>query len=204
MKIGNEKTAWQKYGKWVLTAMVGFLLIYSGIQYYDSYQDKKVVKASAAYDKIIFALQSQDKTKAITEAKELMEHFARTPYSSLAALLLARLAVEENDLTTAKEHLNFALQNGVDPFKQIAKERLARVLAEEKDYEAALSLLNKEPIPEAYKTLLEGTKGDIYLMQNNKDEARKAYQLAISAAPSEVPIAHLQLKLADLGVKGGS
>lgn len=204
VKVNHEKTLWQKHGKLFLTVFTGFLLAYGGKQYYEYYQTKQTLKASAVYDKMVSAMQKQDNAQIETEAKQLMAQFARTPYASLAALRLAKLAVEENNLAAAKDHLNFVLKNGDnDIIRQIAKIRLSRILADEKAYDAALTLLTKETVPESYKTLVEETKGDIYLMQNNKDKAREAYQAAISAAPPGIPVARLQLKQADLGVEEG-
>lgn len=204
MKMGQEQTLWRKYGKSFLMALVAFLLAYGGFQYYAYYQNKKTLEASAAYDRMLAAMQKQDKEQIISEAKVLIERFVKTPYSSLAALLLAKLAIEENNLVAAKEHLQFALKNAYDPVQQVAKIRMARVLADEKNYEAALTLLDKETPSEAYKTLVEEAKGDIYLMQNEKEKARQAYQAAITAAPPGVPTTRLQLKYADLGGKEGA
>ncbi len=204
MKIGAEKTLWQKYGKLALTLFAGFLIAFAGAQYYGYYQDKRAIKASAAYDNMLSAMQRQDKTEAKNTAQKLITDFPRTPYSSLAGLMLAKLAVEENDVESAKGQLNLVLKRGNGPIQQIAKVRLARIYADQKDFDAALALLNKDRVAEGYKTLFEETKGDIYLLQNNKEKAREAYQAAITAAPAGVPVTRLQLKQADLGVKEAS
>lgn len=203
-KLGVEKTFWQKYGKLISTVLVGVLLAYCGVQYYFHYLNKQALKASFIYDNMITHLQKQDKQEALEEAHVLMQHYKKTPYARLAALFLAKLEIEQSNLDSAASHLRFAIQSETDAIQQIAKVRLARVLAEQKNYEEALNLLTpKQPVP-AYTTLFEETKGDIYLMQKDKEKARLAYQNAIKAAPPGVPVTRLQLKQADLGVKEAS
>lgn len=200
-KLGVEKTFWQKHGKSILILLGGFLLAYCGVQYYFHYINKQALKASFIYDNMISHMQKQDKKEALAEANTLMQQYEKTPYARLAALLLAKLDIEQSNLEAAASHLRFAIQGEANAIQQIAKVRLARVLAEQKNYQEALDLLTpKTPMP-AYTTLFEETKGDIYLMQKNKDKARLAYQNAIKAAPPDAPIARLQLKQADLGVK---
>ncbi len=201
MSVNVEKTFWQRYGKSILGLLGVFLLAYCGVQYYFHYVNKQTLKASSIYDNMITYLQKQDKTQVITEANVLMQQYGKTPYASLAALVLAKLDIEESNLDAAAQHLRFAIKGEENSIQQIAKTRLARVLAEQKNYQEALDLLtSKDPMP-AYVTLFEETKGDIYLMQQDKDKARLAYQNAIKAAPPGVPTTRLQLKQADLGVK---
>lgn len=200
LKWDHQKTVWQKHGKWFLCILAVFLLSYGGFQYYEYYKTQQVIKASALYDAMLGAVQKQDTVQAHAAAQQLKEQFSRTPYASLAALLLTKFSIEKNDLSAAKEQLYFVINGSVGPIQQIAKVRLARILADEKAYKAALDLLSTGPSLPAYKTLVEETKGDIYLAQNDTEKAREAYQAAIQAAPEGVPIARIQLKQLDLGV----
>jgi predicted negative regulator of RcsB-dependent stress response len=199
-KVHVEKTFWQKYAKFFLGLFGGFLVVYCGVQYYFHYLNKQALKASFVYDNMITHMQKQDKGEALSEARILMHQYKRTPYAHLAALLLAKVEIEQNNLEAAVGYLRFAIQGKQNAIQQIAKVRLARVLAEQKHYQEALDLLTpQKPLPD-YITLFEETKGDIYLMQQEKDKARLAYQNAIKAAPAGVSVTRLQLKQADLGV----
>lgn len=201
--IGRRKTFWQKYSKFVLIALGSLLLVYGGVQYYLHYQSNQSLEASAIYDDLLSAVQKKDKEKTVSEATVLMQRYEKTPYASLAALLLAKLDVDEKNLDAAISHLRFALkEDEKHPIQQIARVRLARVLAGQKNYQEALEILTEKKYPDGYITLFEETKGDIYLMQNDKEKAKEAYQKAINAAPPGVPVSRLQLKQADLGVQG--
>jgi predicted negative regulator of RcsB-dependent stress response len=193
MKQSQEKSLWQQYGKWVLTLFALCLLTYSGMQFYGHYQSKRALKASLVYDKLLSLSQKTDKTEAIALANTLVQQYTKTSYAPLAALLLAKFSFEAQDMEATKTHLNFAIK-AEGATQPIASVRLARVLMEE-----ALALLTQKKVPEGFVVMFEETKGDIYLMQNDKEKAMKAYQTAIEAASPGVPVTRLQLKQADLG-----
>jgi predicted negative regulator of RcsB-dependent stress response len=203
-KMGIEKTLLEKHGK-LASLIVGIcVLSYGGIQYYKHYQSKEALKASVTYDSMVIAMQKQDNAVVISEAKILTEKFSKTPYAPLAALMLAKLATEENDLEGAANYLHKAMKSDEQPVQQVAKIRLARILAARQKYEEALNTLMSKKTPEAYVTLVEETKGDIYLLLNEKDKALEAYQIAIKSAPPGVPVTRIQLKQTELGVKEDS
>ncbi|HXH54663.1 MAG TPA: tetratricopeptide repeat protein [Gammaproteobacteria bacterium] len=198
MKYSQEKSLWQQHGKWVLALFVLFLFSYAGMQFYNHYQSKRALKASMVYDKLLSLSQKPDKTEATQTATALIAQYPKTPYAPLAALLLAKFSFEADNLEATTTHLNFAIK-AEGPAQPIARVRLARVLIDQKKPEEALALLTEKKVPEGFVPMFEETKGDIYLMQNDKVKARVAYQTAIEAAEPGVPITRLQLKQADLG-----
>lgn len=183
---------------WVLSLAALFLLAYMGMQFYGHYQSKRALKASLVYDKLLSLSQKTDKAEAIEAANTLMTQYTKTPYAPLAALLLAKFSFEANDLEATKTHLNFAIKTE-SPIQPIAKVRLARVLMDQQKPEEALILLTQHKIPEGFVPMFEEAKGDIYLMQKDREKARIAYQTAIENAAPGVPLTRLELKQADLG-----
>ncbi len=198
MKYSQEKSLWQQHGKWVITLFVLFLFTYGGMQFYGHYQSKRALKASIVYDKLLSLSQQSDKAEAIQTATTLVAQYPKTPYAPLAALLLAKFSFEAHNLEATTTHLNFAIK-AEGPAQPIARVRLARVLIDQNKPEEALALLTEKQVPKGFVLMFEETKGDIYLMQNDKVKARMAYQTAIEAAEPGVPITRLQLKQADLG-----
>jgi predicted negative regulator of RcsB-dependent stress response len=198
MKYRREKSLWQQYGKMLVSLFIVFLFIYGGMQFYGHYHSKRALKASVLYDKLLSFSQKPDKREAIQEATLITEQYATTPYGPMAALLLAKFAFEDNNIEAAKTHLEFAIK-AEGPVQPIARVRLARILADQNALDEALKILTQKKIPEGFVPLFEETKGDIYLMQADKEKAKKAYQTAIEAASPDVPMTRLQLKQADLG-----
>lgn len=204
MKISTERTLWDKYGKTMLMGLALFIVAYSGTQYYFNYQLKQKLEASTIYDNVVVLVEEDKKVEAAAEARELMDRYSKTPYAPLASLMLAKLAIEEGDLGSATKHLKFVINTDKKGLiHQIAKVRLARVFTEEKKYTEALDLLDEKTVPESFLTLVEEARGDIFILQNRKDDARKAYQMAMKAAVPGTPIERLQLKQVELGLKEG-
>jgi len=200
MTFSRKKTIWQQYGKWIIGLLALASIAYGLVQYSAYIKKEKVLAASLLYDKMIMSAKEADQTKSLALAKKIMEEYQDTPYASLAALAEAKSAVLNTKLALAEKHLNFAIEHAkFDAVKIIATERLARVFAAEKKLTEALSLLEGTKISEGYIPLFEETKGDIYLMQNERDKARAAYKMALKTVPAEAPATRLQLKYTDVG-----
>ena len=96
------------------------------------------------------------------------------------------MAVEQNNYDEAVNVLQQVKSNGVnEESRQLASVRLARVLAAQGKYDAALREAQAVKPGSAYVSLSEEAKGDIYMMQQNLAEAAKAYQAALAALPQE-------------------
>jgi predicted negative regulator of RcsB-dependent stress response len=200
IRSNAEKTLWEQYGKFVIIGLIIFAAAYGGREYYQHQQTQQSVEASLIYDGLLVSMRKNDPAKVRADAEIIKQKYSRTPYAPLAALLMAKLDIEENKLEAAIDHLKQAMQyDEKGPAHQIARIRLARVMAAGEKFTEALELLNPKTIPDGFVTLYEETKGDIYMMQNEKDKARAAYQAAQMAAPPGVPLVRLQLKQTDLG-----
>lgn len=197
-----EKTLWQRYGKIALFTVFLMLLASVSVQYFNNKSDKHAEEASVVYEKMMANIKKEDFVAAKTEADSLMNQYAKTPYSALAALMMSRVSVDKNDPKQAIELLNIALALGKKgPLEDIARIRLARVLLSEARYQEALAVLPDENKETGYTTLYEEVRGDIYFKQNELKKAKEAYAKAIKAAPPGVPLTSLQLKFTDLNVK---
>ncbi len=184
---------WEKYGKWILGG-IGLCLVVAGlVQYRLQVQKTRTIAASSLYDTVIMNNQ-------LEAAKEILANYSNTTYASLAALALAKSSVEQNNGAEAQKYLQIAIEKAqFDDVKWIAVERLARVLAEQKKFTEAETLLENTKIKSSYVPLFEEVKGDLYLMQNEREKARLAYQKALRAIPEGIPTTRLQLKYTDVG-----
>lgn len=198
----SQTTSWQRYMKHIIIA--GILAIIASFTWgYVEYQKRhRFEEASVHYENMLQALRQKDTKKASEEATLLTEQYARTPYASLGAMMLARFSLEHQDTAKAILHLKVAVKQGMGgPVEHIARVRLARVLVGDEQYDEAFNLLQVKNPPEGYVTLYEEIKGDIYLKQNNVEKAKESYMAALKAAPQGVPTTALQLKHSDLSDK---
>ena len=199
-QLESLKAWWRQYGKWVIAGVLAFILAVGGGQGWRYWQAKQAGEASMLFDRAMQAASLND-TKAVKEiTAQLMEHYPRTAYSAPAAWLAGRINHDAGDLQSARAQFQFALDHARDDsLEQLARLRLATLMFEAQDNDAALKLLAKAPAA-AYAGLYAHLKGDILLAQGKRDEARAAYTEAMAKLGEDSRLkALVEIKLDALG-----
>jgi predicted negative regulator of RcsB-dependent stress response len=192
----------KQYGFTVLAGIVLALLISSGWRYWQNYRNKILTHASVIYDEML-TLRAQNNTAgAEIQAKKLVDQYAKTPYASMASLMLAREAILNKNNAEAITQLNWVLSHGKDQsLREITRIRLARVLIADNNIKGALDLLKKID-DKSFIGLVNEVRGDAYMKQNDINAARNAWQLALSETPdAEINRPILQMKYDSLAIK---
>lgn len=208
-QIENLKRFWQDYGTPILVGVAIAVSALAGWRYWQAEKMDSATKAATVFQDMLGATQRSqlnlDDKAASTDvqrlAKSLKEDYAGTPYAISAAMLQARHAIDRGDSKDAEKQLRWVLdQKPAEGIRVLATTRLARVLAAEKQHDAALALLTQEKAP-GFEPTVEELKGDIYQAQGKIEDARKAYQAAsaaLLARDERSPV--LELKMADVGL----
>jgi predicted negative regulator of RcsB-dependent stress response len=172
------KRWWKENGTGILVGIgIGVVGIF-GWQYWNSYVAGQAEVASLHYDALRQALQSEDTAEVRKQADVLMDDYESSSYATLAALMLARLAVEGGDNGAAVGHLEWVLdQTDQVEIKDIARLRLARVLMAENKLDEARSQLAQVKTP-SFSAEVEELRGDIHVALKQPAEARRAYEAA--------------------------
>ncbi|MDQ4147554.1 MAG: tetratricopeptide repeat protein [Pseudomonadota bacterium] len=191
------KRWWDANGRSVFVGVLIGLVALLGWRGWVNYQENKSAAASTHYANLQTAVERNDTKVIKAVAKVLEESFASTPYAALAALQLARLYAEANDLKASEAQLRWAIEHSPQESVEIlAKLRLARVLTAEGKLDAALSIV-AEPFPPAYTSLVEEIRGDALAAVGKIKQARQAYDRALLTATGDTE--YLRLKRNNLG-----
>ncbi|MGF1695112.1 YfgM family protein [Vibrio lamellibrachiae] len=188
------KDWWKENGKAVvLGAVVGLGGLFGWRYYQDSALEAKE-QASESYTQVMTALLS-NQAGSDEQVQSFIDANAKSEYSVLAALQLAKVQVEANQLDEALAQLEWAKANSKDEaLKAVIIYRVARIQAEQENYAGALAELSN--ITDAnWSGRIAELRGDIELRQGNEDAAYAAYSEAQQAADASQT---LQLKLDDL------
>ncbi|NOT15916.1 MAG: tetratricopeptide repeat protein [Methylotenera sp.] len=178
-QLDELKAWWKTHGKTVTNAVLAVLVAYAGYQGWQYFQAKKAVEASTEYQ-ALQVTDSKDLKGVQAKTATLIEKYAATPYAGRAALYAAKVNYEASDVKSAKAQLDWAIKNAKESSaKAIASMQLASILAEEKDYEGALKLLDV-PHDAGFNGLFLDLKGDILVAQGKNAEAKTAYQQALT------------------------
>jgi predicted negative regulator of RcsB-dependent stress response len=198
---------WDENGKSTIAAIVIALSLGFGWQTWKSNDQREQESASDLYQAMLQAVGTGDMTSAQQEtgvelAEQLKNDYSGSTYAQFAAMHLARLAVEENDLTEAEAQLRWVLgkaDKGSDAAR-VAQMRLARVVAASGDTDQALAILEQGD-EGPYQASYAVARGDILLALGRNDEAREAYSNARMLAASsqgQVNMPALEQKLQSL------
>lgn len=178
-QIDELKAWWKQNGKMLSTLVIGALVAYAGYHGWNYFHNKQAVEASTQYQELTI---TDDKDLKSIQAKSasLMENFAGTPYAGRAALFAAKANYEANDPKSAKAQLDWATKNAKETsVSALASLQLANILAEEKDFDGALKLLNA-PHDAGFDGLFADLKGDVLVSLGKSAEAKTAYQEALT------------------------
>ena len=200
-QLDDLKAFWKQYGNlitWVITAC---LLAFAGWNAWGWYQRDQASKASAMFDELDKAVVAGDVDKAGRVFGDLKERFGGTAYAQQGGLLAARIQYEKGQADGAKASLSWVADNASeDEYRSIARLRLAGVLLDAKQFDAALKALDGASAKE-FSALVADRRGDVLLAQGKKDEARGAYQAAYKAMSDKLDYRRLiEAKLTALGV----
>lgn len=201
-QIAQLKDWWQRNGKPLLTGGALALALVFGWQAWQQYQTNQAQGAGALYQQLLettLTPSGQPDVGKVTElAGKLKSDFAGTHYAQYASLFVAKVAVENGKLDDAAAELKPLLDKPLDTtIGELARQRLARVLAAQGKVEDGLKLLDGEA-EKAWLAAREELRGDLLVQLGRGDEAHKAYQKAKEALHEDAAVGGLQMKLDDL------
>lgn len=189
----------KQYGLVILTGVALAILAMTGWRYWQQRELRINSHASAVYDEML-TMRAQNNLQATEiQAEKLFTHYPKTTYSQFAALTLARDAVLNHNYPVAETNLQWVIDNSsTKAFRQIARDRLARLWLEQGQAQRAVDLLGTVDDTH-FNGLTFEVKGDAYLALNQPDQARAAYEAALNALPNaEVLRPLLQMKIDNL------
>ena len=200
-QLDQLKHFWNTYGNlitWIVLLVAGAFVAWNGWQYF---QRNKAAQASALYDEVERSAESGDPARIERSLAEMKDRFAGTAYAQQAGLLAARALHDKGDADASRAALAWVAQNAIDPgYQAVAKLRLAAELLDNKAYDDALKQLSGD-FPKPFEALVDDRKGDIYLAQGQRDEAKAAYRKAWSGFEAGTDYRRLvEIKLNAVGV----
>lgn len=195
-QIEELKTWWKLHGTGV-TAVVAILsLAVVSWQGWNWRSQQQAQEASVLYGALQQSAMQKEAKRSRDLAGELIDKYSSTSYAGMAALVSAKVQMENGDAKTGRAQLAWAADNASDvELRDLARLRLASALLEEKSFDDALKALATNPAAPFTARYAE-VKGDILVAQGKLLEARSAYEAALAARPAASPYRDmLQVKL---------
>ncbi|MBK7541253.1 MAG: tetratricopeptide repeat protein [Candidatus Competibacteraceae bacterium] len=194
-RVEDLKQWWKENGASIIAGIALAVIGIFGWQYWTSHRNATAEQASQAYDAFIEAVEKPDADQARQRGQALLADFPKSPYTALAMLRLAKLALEDGATAVANQRLEWVVENAkLDELKDVARLRLAPVLAaagRPGDAEQRLAQVTTASLIAEREEL----RGDLALAANDPGKARNAYAAALAASGGSTL---LQLKLDNL------
>ena len=174
-----------------------------GLKQWQSWQINNRQQASVEFSVMGDLLGSGQLDAAVSNFENLKEDYPDSPYTSMAAMQFAtaRVAASQPDLAIGL--YEFVIENGYPKaMKTIARERLARVLLDQGQADAALSTLEGAQDIIGLESRFAEVRGDIYFSQGRLSEAGDQYLEALELLDDGAgDRARLVMKLESMGVE---
>ena len=201
-QLGELKDWWQRNGKPLVTGGLLALVVVFGWQAWHKYQSNQSQGASILYQQLLETTLTPsgqpDAAQVADLANKLKNEYSGSAYAQFGGLFVAKVAVDSGKLDDAANELKIIVDKPANAtLGEVARQRLAQVLAAQNKVDEALKLLEGDS-DKAFLASREELKGDLLVQQGRTDDAREAYEKAKAALSDEAAVGGLQIKLDDL------
>jgi predicted negative regulator of RcsB-dependent stress response len=200
-QLDQLRAWWAKYGTMVLTVLVVAMAALGGWRGWQWYETSKSVQARGYFEALQEAGRQQDDesiARINAAMQTLRSEFGATDYAARGALVAASALASRNELQAARSQLEWLAQTKDPALLPVAKLRLAGILLEQKEFDAALVQLTDPPTP--FVGLYADRRGDVLAAQGKGAAAREAWTQAVEALGVAHPLTPVvKLKLDALG-----
>ena len=187
-QIAQLKKWWSENATSIIVGVAIGLAGVFGSKAWIGYQQGLSERAATIYTVMMQGLDTGNLQRVSERADTLITQYSSTPYASLAALALAKIQTQEDDLDAAGSQLQWVLDNGgVDVINDTARLRLARVFIAQQRLDEAEALLAQPRATTAFDILYDEVAGDIHSARDNAAAASESYQRALAATPANNP-----------------
>lgn len=201
-QLDQLKAFWKQYGNLITWLVTLVLAAYAGWMGWNWWQRDQAVKAAAMYDELDRAAATGEADKAGRVFADMKERFPRTVFTQQGALLAAKVQYEKGQAEAARTTLTWVADNaGEDEYRSLAQLRLAGLLLDAKQFDAAMKALDAVKGKD-FEALAADRRGDVLIAQGKREEAKVQYQKSYDSMEKTLDYRRLiEAKLAGLGVQ---
>ena len=201
-QLDQLKHFWSTWGTLISSVLVVVFCLVAVWNGYQFWQNREALQASALLDAVESAEKTGDKNRLEQAFNDIRSKYASTIQAGQAGLIVAKVEVEKNNLDAAQNALEWVAGHASDNgYKALAQLRLASLLMGKKYYDDALKHLSGK-FPVEFDSVAADRKGDVFVLQNKKQEAIKEYSRSYAALNEGAEYRRLlEVKLNALGVQ---
>jgi predicted negative regulator of RcsB-dependent stress response len=191
---------WRSYGRIIMAVVVAVVVGFGSTKWWEYQNRTEAQSASATFNKLEAVQTVEDIDLISSLSEEIISEYGDTYYADLARLNLAKTEVDVGNSDEAIKLLRGVVDDSRDSsLVALARLRLAALYVMTEQFDLAMSALDGDA-DAAMSGLFADIRGDIYAAQDLHDEARGAYQEALSLLQEGNPwVDIVQIKIDSLG-----
>ncbi|MDA9993966.1 tetratricopeptide repeat protein [Burkholderiales bacterium] len=191
---------WRSYGRIVMAVVLAVVVGFGSTKWWEYQNRTEAQSASATFNKLEAVQTVEDIALMSSLSEEIISEYGDTYYADLARLNLAKTEVDVGNSDEAIKLLRGVVDDSRDSsLVALARLRLAALYVMTEQFDLAMSALDGDA-DAAMSGLFADIRGDIYAAQDLHDEARGAYQEALSLLQEGNPwVDIVQIKIDSLG-----
>lgn len=191
---------WRSYGRIVMAVVLAVVVGFGSTKWWEYQNRTEAQSASATFNKLEAVQTVEDIDLISSLSEEIISEYGDTYYADLARLNLAKTQVDVGNSDEAIKLLRGVVDDSRDSsLVALARLRLAALYVMTEQFDLAMSALDGDA-DAAMSGLFADIRGDIYAAQGLYDEARGAYQEALSLLQEGNPwVDIVQIKIDSLG-----
>ena len=200
-QLEDLKAWWARWRNPIAVVVIAASLVVIGYQGWRWWTGKQAEEAAALYGAVTQSARAKDFAKAKDAVAQLTDKYAGTGYAPRAAFFLAKMQFDAGDTAAARAQLQWVVDHASEEeLQEIARYRLAAMLLNDKQYDAALKMLDAKH-GEAYDGLYSDLRGDALAASGRIPDARSAFEAALAKLDTKSQYrSYVQVKLDSLGV----
>ena len=191
---------WRSYGRIVMAVVLAVVVGFGGTKWWEHQTKTEAQSASATFSKLeaVQAVEDFDLLSSLSD--EIITQYGDTYYADLARLNLAKTETDAGNYEEGINLLSGVVNDSRDSsLVALARLRLSALYVMTEQFESAMSALDADA-DASMSGLFADMRGDIYAAQELQDEARAAYQEALSLLQEGNPwVDIVQIKIDSLG-----
>lgn len=200
-QLDQIKHFWKQYGDaitWFLIVVLGSYAAWNGYNYW---QRREAAQVAVLFDELQRSVDAGETQRVERVYADIKDKYPKTAYAHQGALLAARHFHDKTKPDQAQAALRWVADTSSDAgYQAVAKLRLAALLMDAKDFDAAAGVLNGE-FPTGFEALAADRRGDLAMLQGKPEQARGEYQKAFDRLEKTSPYRRMiEVKLNALGV----
>ena len=195
---------WFRENGLFMLGSVGMVLAgWFGWDQWQAGRTQQAEEASGIYEELVGKIRLNNQDEADLLLTKLVSDYGHSPYINHARFRLAKMSLDRSNFEAAAGYLDSVVAGSDNnEILQIARIRLARVRLQQEQYEAALAALAAADAESAFYAQVNDVRGDIYFAMGRAEEARSAYDAALTdmRQPPSIDRAYVQAKRESLPV----